>query len=683
MAKRQATEQITKDAFHGDFDENEDNGNLPVKASSQVLSTRKILKPRSKLGGDQNGTASPTPFKIQQNTFSFNPPTKPTRTTNEKDYKIKALNENFIQKINELNKVNTITNFTKIAEKYIAYYKEIDVGKENQFQQSTFQSQQASQPSINPPKEIPIAESHNNKSESESEDDNKEIKIQGPTFTFNKSTTTKSPFTFDPKKIAKINAPDSDESEDEVEIKGPTFNFNKEIKDNVFKFPTNSTNSTSFFNSNSTNSVNNQTTTTTTFNFNSTQPKPATTTTTTTPFNFGTNNASSPGNNKPTEVESSAKPVISFNSSSNTTEPNKPFTFGSTDNSNSAFSFTSSNKPTTAFANSTNESNKGFSFGATNKSTDATKDFSFGSVAKPTTVNEESNKPSTGFSFKPAETNKGFSFKPAETNKGFSFGSTNGAAIDLTKKNDNPSDSAKGFSFGSSSSTIPKQDESNNGVSFGSTDKQSSLFGSNSYSSTPFSFGSTSATTKPSFNFASKPASNDTSTSSNNFSFGSNNKNPFGGISSTTEASKEKDDDATAAEEEPEVVGNFTPVTQMNEKQEVQSGEENEEIKYTIRAKLLEFDANNSDPYNNKGLGDLKILHNKTTDKSRILIRAEGSLRILLNTLISKDIKYDAMGNGSLIRVPVFENGKVVTYVIKVKTADDGKTLLNTINESK
>lgn len=114
---------------------------------------------------------------------------------------------------------------------------------------------------------------------------------------------------------------------------------------------------------------------------------------------------------------------------------------------------------------------------------------------------------------------------------------------------------------------------------------------------------------------------------------------------------KKKDDDKV---EEHEVEGNFAPVVQMNEKQEIQSGEENEETKFTIRAKLMEFDASNStNPYVNKGLGELKVLRNKETSKSRIIIRADGSLRVLLNTLLSKDISYSSMGNGSLVRIPV------------------------------
>lgn len=101
----------------------------------------------------------------------------------------------------------------------------------------------------------------------------------------------------------------------------------------------------------------------------------------------------------------------------------------------------------------------------------------------------------------------------------------------------------------------------------------------------------------------------------------------------------------------------------------------------------MEYDSKNSEnPYTNKGIGELKVLFNEQTKKSRILIRADGSLRVLLNTLILSSVKYDSIGNGSLIRVPTIDaddSSKIITYVIKVKTPQDGEQLLKCINELK
>ena len=123
---------------------------------------------------------------------------------------------------------------------------------------------------------------------------------------------------------------------------------------------------------------------------------------------------------------------------------------------------------------------------------------------------------------------------------------------------------------------------------------------------------------------------------------------------------------------EEETGGKFEPVAKLsNEQVDSKSGEENETAKFTIRSKLMEYDSKNSEnPYTNKGIGELKVLFNEQTKKSRILIRADGSLRVLLNTLILSSVKYDSIGNGSLIRVPTIDaddSSKIITYVIKVK----------------
>ena len=128
----------------------------PAIASSDVLSRRKILKPKGRLGSNTTG-ASSNAFgainKPPQSIFSFGgsgnnaasgiTPSQPAQSSNpfnfankpesntvntasvDKDNKIKALNENFIQAITKLNVPNTIADFTPIAQKYIDYYKSI------------------------------------------------------------------------------------------------------------------------------------------------------------------------------------------------------------------------------------------------------------------------------------------------------------------------------------------------------------------------------------------------------------------------------------------------------------------------------------------------------------------------------------------------------------------------------
>lgn len=103
------------------------------------------------------------------------------------------------------------------------------------------------------------------------------------------------------------------------------------------------------------------------------------------------------------------------------------------------------------------------------------------------------------------------------------------------------------------------------------------------------------------------------------------------------------------------------------------AGEEDEEIKYNKKCKLLFFDGK---AYQTKGLGYLKILENKESHKRRLVLRSEGLNRVIFNQYIVPKIKYEQHGNA--IKVPVFSDGKLEIYLLRVK---DGKELLTVIEE--
>ncbi|KAL1571480.1 RanBD1 domain-containing protein [Candida albicans] len=805
MAKRVADEQITKDGMPNYSDGEPD---APAIASSDVLSRRKILKPKGRLGSNTTGAGSNafgainkppqsifsfggsgnnaasgiTPSQPAQSSNPFNFANKPeSNTVNtasvDKDNKIKALNENFIQAITKLNVPNTIADFTPIAQKYIDYYKSISknetfseiASKEvkepvqppptSSFQfkpsnvsapsaaatvtpfsfkpsaqssesksngpvfsfNSNSQQQTTTKPafSFNTPASSitgsttsapptfstePVSSSVPNEasksetkrelinldSDSESESDKedfktKEVKVQGPKFTLTSNPTTKSsPFTFDPKKLAKKNAPDSDDSEDDVEIKGPTFQFNKPIQDSVFKLTSNSADNTSKLDEKKEEEVKS------TPLFGATTQDKDQATTSTGLFGFG--------QNKGGETKAPSLFGGSFGSNGNTTEqkPVSTFSFGNSQNKTDSsantetkktatpsFSFcttNSSSKP--LFGSSNNEGNAkpAFTFGSTTDKKDesasataaTTPSFSFGTQPNKTDSAKEAqgDKPATSL-FGNSSDNAN---KPATT--GFSFGA---------KTQEDKSEAPK-FVFGSSKANPFTFGASNNQGDSATT--SSFNFGSNS-SNNAFSFGS-----KPTgaFNFAQKQEDQKNETSStvttSSSSFGSTKPAfafPFGSAK-PEDGPEEKKNEETVPEEE--TGGKFEPVAKLsNEQVDSKSGEENETAKFTIRSKLMEYDSKNSEnPYTNKGIGELKVLFNEQTKKSRILIRADGSLRVLLNTLILSSVKYDSIGNGSLIRVPTIDaddSSKIITYVIKVKTPQDGEQLLKCINELK
>lgn len=732
MAKREAASQLQKD--RNELSESE-SPEPAVKASSEVLAKRKILKPRGRtFSPDVSGpkafsgfgsafsNSQPKPESAPsqpQAAFSFFASATKPSPSDDKNEKIKALNIKFIDTLTRLNTPGTVANFVPIAQKYISYYEKINQESTSTPQPTpSFGSQTAAaadtaiKPDSLPAKPEPV----DSKSDSE-EDSDDEVKIQGPQFTVTAKPSLKNTaFSFKPKPAKKPSS-DSD-SEDDIKIEGPKFTFNKEIKDPVFKFKKADT------------------TTGSTFSF---APKPDEANAPKSAFSFGSGKPEEPkaaieaedskSENKSEEPKSAlfgaqdSKPAFSFGTSkpeepkpafsfgSNNPEEHKPFSFGSNkpEDSKPAFSFGSANKSDEA---------KPFAFGSGSKPSDSKPAFSFGSSNGNASV--DNSKPAFSFNLKPEEkkedntessekkdaepTKNLFSFSQPKTDekpKPFSFNPPKQSETEpLTKEfsfsssTNTPAFSFKSNDEGSTQGLFSKPETNatdaapkpafNFNFNSSSNEKATKPFSFDS-SAKPFSFGSNSVTAKPFSNDSTaKPFSFGSSDSAAKpFSFGSNGTaSAFGSA-----PSKDKEADPETVPEE-ETGGDFEPIVDLS-KEKVDStstGEEGEEILYEKKAKLMLLDPSNKEnPYTPKGLGELKVLKNKETSKSRILVRADGGLRVLLNTAISKDITYDTIGNGSLVRVPTIDptDQSIKTYVLRVKTGADGEALLNSINEAK
>lgn len=96
-----------------------------------------------------------------------------------------------------------------------------------------------------------------------------------------------------------------------------------------------------------------------------------------------------------------------------------------------------------------------------------------------------------------------------------------------------------------------------------------------------------------------------------------------------------KEDDEDAAEEEEEVAGNFEPLVQL-EKVEVKTNEEDEEVVYKVRAKLFRFHSDSKE-WKERGTGDVKFLKHKTTNKVRLLMRRDKTLKVCANHLVAPE----------------------------------------------
>ncbi|QDZ21828.1 Ran-binding protein 1 [Chloropicon primus] len=89
---------------------------------------------------------------------------------------------------------------------------------------------------------------------------------------------------------------------------------------------------------------------------------------------------------------------------------------------------------------------------------------------------------------------------------------------------------------------------------------------------------------------------------------------------------------AAAANPEEECQAEFKPVVQL-EKAEVTTGEESEEVKLEYKAKLYRYDFEKQE-WKERGVGPCRILEDKKTKKTRVLMRRDKLHKICANFLI-------------------------------------------------
>lgn len=140
-----------------------------------------------------------------------------------------------------------------------------------------------------------------------------------------------------------------------------------------------------------------------------------------------------------------------------------------------------------------------------------------------------------------------------------------------------------------------------------------------------------------------------------NFTFGqSANKSfseLFGGISKTPtsapaepEVNKSQSNEDEVEQYEPNV--HFEPVIALPDLIEVKTGEEEEDSKFSHRAKLLRYDATTKE-WKERGIGEMKVLVNKKdSSKARLLMRREQIFKLCCNMSITKELEFKKM-NGT------------------------------------
>ncbi|KAK9473536.1 uncharacterized protein V1510DRAFT_414307, partial [Dipodascopsis tothii] len=114
-------------------------------------------------------------------------------------------------------------------------------------------------------------------------------------------------------------------------------------------------------------------------------------------------------------------------------------------------------------------------------------------------------------------------------------------------------------------------------------------------------------------------------------------------------------------------------------------GEEDEDAILEGRTRL--YHLNEAKSFVVLGVGVYRVLKHKDTNKCRVILRADGSGRVLLNHPLSKSVHYTVNNNAvrlaNVTMIPGQVEPKIDSYLLKVKTVDDAEKLSAVLEENK
>lgn len=539
-----------------------------------------------------------------------------------------ALNKNFLSKVSDLVSSNVYGDLTTTVEKYLEYAKKINTPPISA-------SALATKPLFG--STAPSSSLQFSQKPAEENQSSGNVKPEAPKFSFGQSTSGGSLFGLNNNQAPKQDAPTQSTGN---ALFGSTTSSNK---------PLFGSSSTSAQPENNT-KENDTSSSALKFNFGTSS---APTTTTSKGLDFGnstsisTESAPKPfsfGSSSTSGTPSAPKPFVFGNSSTTDSSATKPVTFGSTVSSDTSSvsagpkPFTFGSLPTNSSPGSTpfafSNSNNSDSIGSTAPSSTSTsapfKFNGFSSTSQPSSTpsNTESSAPKSLFNF--GSTNKEASSESKPSSTPFKFGST---------EPNSSSTSTPGTSlFGSSTPAAGKP-------LFGGASSASSgtpLFGNNTTSGASLFGGSSNSTDKPlfSFNKPAEPATN------------------------SEEASTEDDAEDSG------------PSADFTDKG---PGEEDEDTLYEKKSKIYEVKQGKPEVL---GVGILRVLKHKESGKSRVVVRAEGGGRVILNSLLRSSFSYAS--NGPTVNVTdILPGGEFSRFMVRVKTPADAEELSKIMEDNK
>ncbi|CAE7120855.1 unnamed protein product [Rhizoctonia solani] len=95
---------------------------------------------------------------------------------------------------------------------------------------------------------------------------------------------------------------------------------------------------------------------------------------------------------------------------------------------------------------------------------------------------------------------------------------------------------------------------------------------------------------------------------------------------------------ADQQEHHEESTATFEPVVKLTEQVPVKTHEEDEDVLIKQRAKLFRFESTTAE-WKERGTGDVRLLKHKETNKVRVLMRRDKTLKICANHYVTTDMK--------------------------------------------
>ncbi|NXW54105.1 RBP2 ligase, partial [Eurystomus gularis] len=162
-------------------------------------------------------------------------------------------------------------------------------------------------------------------------------------------------------------------------------------------------------------------------------------------------------------------------------------------------------------------------------------------------------------------------------------------------------------------------------------------------------------------------------------------KSPAKQNQSRTSVGTDEDSDVTQEEERDGQY--FEPVVPLPDLVEVTSGEENEQVVFSHRAKLYRYDKD-ANQWKERGIGDIKILQNYDNKQVRIVMRRDQVLKLCANHRITPDMNMQQMKGSDRAWVWTacdFSDGerKVELLAVRFKLQDVADSFKQIFDEAK